>query len=299
VAACLDIVQGRVGAGAAGDQVPLQVPQAQPRQGAQRCAGSVQPGLHRAAVDGVLGRHVSIRLGGTSRPAGVPQGPRWHPEGDVLVHSGLAGDAVAVLADEAGLTGEGRAVVVFVAVLHDVGKASHSQVRDHGRIAPHGHAEAGADVAREALTAHGATDAFVARVVPLVREHMLATGSSGHPRRTVVSRLARRLAPATVAEWSLVCGADRAARRSGSGPNPTLTWLALAEAAGVDRKPSRPMLRGADLIALRYRPGRGFGAVFAAAPEAQDDGVFTNEAGARSWLAGLSADGSLDRLLGP
>ncbi|SDG99592.1 CCA tRNA nucleotidyltransferase [Klenkia brasiliensis] len=259
---------------------------------------------------GEEGRHLSAALAALAATgwlahvpklaalAGVPQDPHWHPEGDVLTHAGLAGDAAAALADEAGLTGEDRAVVVLAALLHDVGKAGHTQVRADGRITSHGHAEAGAEIAREALTALGAPEAFVARVVPLVREHMVATGPTGAPRRTVVRRLARRLAPATVAEWSLVCGADRAGRGSGAGPNPTLAWLALAEAAGVDREPSRPLLRGADLVALGRAPGPGFGAVLAAALEAQDEGAFADTAGARAWLARLDADGGLDRLLG-
>lgn len=37
----------------------------------------------------------------------VPQDPEWHPEGNVHIHSGLAADQAARLADEAGLTPNG------------------------------------------------------------------------------------------------------------------------------------------------------------------------------------------------
>lgn len=58
---------------------------------------------------------------------GVEQDPRWHPEGDVHVHSGLAADQAARLADEAGLTGTDRLVIVLAALLHDAGKVTHTQ----------------------------------------------------------------------------------------------------------------------------------------------------------------------------
>ncbi|SDN47216.1 tRNA nucleotidyltransferase (CCA-adding enzyme) [Klenkia soli] len=232
-----------------------------------------------------------------ARLAGVPQDPRWHPEGDVLVHSGLAGDAAAVLADGAGLTGDDRTVVVLGALLHDLGKATRTQVRADGRITSHGHAESGAEAVQELLGSIGAPPGLVDRVVPVVREHMVATSATRGPSRAAVRRLARRLAPASLADWSLVCGADHAGRGAGSGPNPTTSWLALAEEVGVEREPARPLLRGADLIALGHEPGPCFRGVMAAALAAQDEGLFTDRAGAVAWLAELAADGRLADLL--
>ena len=98
-------------------------------------------------------------------------------------------------------------------------------------------------------------------------------------------------------EWSLVCGADHAGRGSGSGHNPTTSWLELAEASGVDRRPTRLLLRGEDLMALGYPPGPQYRPVMAAALAAQDDGAFTDHAGAVGWLAGIAADGRLERYL--
>jgi len=229
-----------------------------------------------------------------ARLAGVPQDPRWHPEGDVLTHLGLAADAAARLADAAGLTGDDRSVVVLGALVHDLGKATSTQVRADGRITSAGHAAAGVVPAEELLTAIGAPPGLIARITPIVREHMVATGDAGPPRAAVVRRLARRLVPATVAEWSLVCGADHGGRGAGSGPNPTLAWLAVAEAAGVTRRPATLLLRGTDLMALGHAPGPQYGPVMAAALEAQDDGAFGDHAGAVAWLAGAAADGRLD-----
>ncbi len=219
-----------------------------------------------------------------ARLAGVAQDPRWHPEGDVLVHAGLAADAAARLADEAGLTGEDRLVVVLAALLHDVGKADHTQVRPDGRITSHGHAEGGVRPAEEFLQRVGAPRSVTARIAPLVREHMVATSVRGTPGRAAVRRLARRLVPATMAEWALVCAADHAGRGAGSGPDLTTAWLALAAEEQVQREPADPLLRGADLLARGTPPGPSVGRVLADALAAQDGGAFTDRAGALDWL---------------
>ena len=250
-----------------------------------------------AAVDTLAESGWLVSVPQLARLAGVPQDPRWHPEGDVLTHSGLAADAAAGLADEAGLTGNDRTVVVLAALLHDIGKAEHTQVRADGRITSYGHAEGGVAPAEELLASIGAPSAVTGRILPIVREHMVATSTGGPPTRAAVRRLARRLAPAAMTEWSLVCGADHAGRGAGSGPNPTTSWLELAQAAGVDRHPTRLLLRGEDLMALGHPPGPQYRPVMAAALAAQDDGAFTDHAGAVAWLAGIEADGRLARYL--
>lgn len=229
--------------------------------------------------------------------AGVPQDPRWHPEGDVLVHSGLAADAAARLADDAGLTGDDRSVVVLGALVHDLGKVTHTLIHPDGRITSHGHAEAGVAPAEQLLGGLGAPAGLIRRITPIVREHMVATGTTGPPSHAAVRRLARRLAPATVSEWSLVCGADHAGRGTGSGANPTLPWLALADTAGVTREPVKLLLRGEDLMALGLAPGPDFRVVMDAALEAQDAGEFDDHAGAVAWLAAADADGRLAQWL--
>jgi tRNA nucleotidyltransferase (CCA-adding enzyme) len=130
-----------------------------------------------------------------------------------------------------------------------------------------------------------------------VREHMTAITTGGRPSAAAVRRLARRLEPASITEWSLVCGADHAGRGAGSGPNPTTSWLEVAASSEVDERPGALQLRGSDLIALGIAPGRHFAPVMRAALAAQDDGEFSDHAGAVAWLARLDADGRLAQLL--
>jgi len=83
---------------------------------------------------------------------GVGQDVRWHPEGDVFEHTRQAADAAAALAGEHDLGARDRVVVVLAAMLHDVGKATHTQHHPDGRITSHGHDAAGASTAAAFLS---------------------------------------------------------------------------------------------------------------------------------------------------
>jgi len=246
---------------------------------------------------GTRGRHITAALGVLAQTGweqhfpqiaalhGVPQDPRWHPEGDVHVHSGLAGDQAARLADEAGLTGADRFVIVMAALAHDFGKVTHTQ-RSGGRITSHGHAGAGVEPARAFLRSAGCPQALAARIIPLVAEHM---NCLGRPTRAAVRRLARRLVPASVAELVLVCGADRAGRGDPGARSPAGAWLEMAAALAVTEQPAKGLLTGDHLIAAGMIPGPAFKLILAAALAAQDAGKFTDEAGALRWLTTVMA----------
>lgn len=219
---------------------------------------------------------------------GVPQDPHWHPEGDVWAHTGLAGDAAARLATDAGLGGLERAIVVLAALCHDMGKAAATQVPRPGdataRITSYGHDKAGVEVARSFLRRIGAPRTVIQAVVPLVSEHMVSV-TGGTVTRSGVRRLARRLAPATVEQWAMVVAADKGGRGPGSVPAGTERWLELARDLGVQTAPGRGLLTGDHLIAAGLVPGPAFGPILRAAIAAQDGGEFVDEDGALAWLA--------------
>ncbi len=218
---------------------------------------------------------------------GVPQDPHWHPEGDVHVHTGLAADKASQLADQAGLSGDDRAVVVLATMLHDVGKHTHTSISvDHQgqtRISSAGHADAGVGPAGAFLRSIDAPRHIRDRVLPLVREHMAATGNDD-PSASAVRRLARRLQPATIREWAMVVEADKGGRGAGSRPGGTGRWLQVAAELGAERAPVRSLLRGEHLIAAGMTPGPAFAPIIRDAQAAQDDGEFVDEAGAVRWL---------------
>ena len=247
---------------------------------------------------GTAGTHISVALdtleaSGWERHFpqiaalhGIRQDPQWHPEGDVHVHSGLAADQAARLADEAGLTGTDRFVVVMAALAHDFGKVTHTQWPHGGRITSHGHAAAGVEPAQALLRSIGCPEGTAARIVPLVREHMCI---AGRPTKPAVRRLARRLVPATLAEMTLVCGADQAGRGDPDAPNPAAAWLEMGRGLSVQERPAKGLLTGDHLIAAGMVPGPAFRPLLAEALAAQDAGEFEDEAGALRWLADREA----------
>lgn len=189
-----------------------------------------------------------------ARLATVPQDAEWHPEGDVHVHSGLAADQAARLADEAGLTGTDRFVIVMAALCHDMGKVTHTQWIS-GRITSHGHAAAGVEPAQAFLRSIGCPEAVAARILPLIREHMCCYS---RPTKPAVRRLARRLVPSTLAELVLVCGADRAGRGDPHAPNTAAAWLEMGRGLSVEERPAKGLLTGDHLIAAGMTPGPAF-----------------------------------------
>jgi tRNA nucleotidyltransferase (CCA-adding enzyme) len=159
--------------------------------------------------------------------AGVPQNPEWHPEGDVLSHLALSADAARAAGDRAGLAGTDRHVAILGALVHDLGKATTTRVRN-GRISSYGHAAAGAAPARSFLTRIGAPADVRDRVVPVVVEHMTPLSTPSGPTPRAVRRLVRRLEPASIIDWARVVDADRAGRGSGATASPTAEWVAMA-----------------------------------------------------------------------
>jgi len=213
---------------------------------------------------------------------GIPQEPTWHPEGDVWMHAGLAADQAARLADEAGITGTDRAVVVLAALLHDLGKVTHTQ-HESGRITSHGHAAAGVEPARAFLASVGCPEGVTARILPLIAEHM---NCFGRPTKPAVRRLARRLVPATLTELALVCAADAKGRGNPDAWSNADAWFELGRDLKVEERPAKGLLTGDHLIAAGMRPGPAFRPLLAEALAAQDAGEFDDVGGAVRWLEG-------------
>lgn len=213
---------------------------------------------------------------------GVQQDREWHPEGHVWTHAGLAADQAARLADEAGLTGTDRLVIVFAALCHDMGKGTTTSVSKDGRIISHGHAKAGVEPARLFLNSIGCPREIKHRILPLVAEHM---STITDPTPTAVRRLVRRLGVASMTELHLVIGADRKGRGNPDAPNGADAWLEMAKTLTIEREPARGILNGRHLIAAGLTPGPEFKSILQYALAAQDTGQFHDEAGALDWLS--------------
>jgi tRNA nucleotidyltransferase (CCA-adding enzyme) len=147
---------------------------------------------------------------------GVPQDPEWHPEGTVDLHTAHVLDAAAEIALREGLSAEERTVLMFAALTHDLGKPRTTELRDTRRgrrWTSYDHEKVGAPIARRFLERLGIDTGIVARVVPLVAEHMayryFADRNAGS--RTV-RRLAKKLSPATIRDMVYLIEADHSGR---------------------------------------------------------------------------------------
>jgi tRNA nucleotidyltransferase (CCA-adding enzyme) len=221
---------------------------------------------------------------------GLPQEPEWHPEGDVFVHTRLCLDALARLDSWNRAEPATRRVLSFAVLAHDFGKATttvRAERRGALRWVSPGHESAGGPLAEAFLRRLGAPGAVLEVVPPLVVNHLAHHHGQQDFHDNAVRRLARRLAPATIDQLVTVMLADHFGRPPLESAETMQRIRQLQEAsqrlALRDAAP-KPLLQGRHLQAAGLTPGPAFKPILDAAFEAQLDGAFLDEAGARVWL---------------
>ncbi len=217
-----------------------------------------------------------------------PQDQFWHPEGDVFRHTMFVVDAAAVIAEREQLVDDQRALLLFAALCHDLGKPSTTTTGEDGRIRSPGHAQAGVELSAALMRRIGCPRLVVAQVAPLVREHMVHIGMQVNDR--TVRRLAFRLAPATIAEWGRLVEADHSGRPPLPASNPSATIVALAEQLSVSTGRPAPILQGRHLLAAGMTPGPELGAALDRAYHAQIDGAFDSVEDGLAWVTRHATD---------
>lgn len=204
--------------------------------------------------------------------AGCPQDPRWHPEGDVYVHTAHCMDSFAKKR-----VGDDREdLIVGLAVLcHDMGKPKCTTIGDDGAIHSYGHDVIGGKVARKFLEHLTREKSIVEEVVPLVERHMAVLDLW---RSNAGDGAIRRLAGKVKRIDRLVRLDD--ADRNGRPPiepedSPQGLWIMQrAEALAIKDSAPKPILLGRHLIELDLAPSVKFKDILNAAYEAQLDGAF-------------------------
>ncbi len=223
--------------------------------------------------------------------AGCPQDPDWHPEGDVFTHTAHCCDALARDPEWQAAPPRRRRLLMLAVLLHDVGKpACTRQEEKNGRLrwTSPGHEPAGLPFAESFLRRIGAPHDHAPAITPLVANHMVHHhGGPDGLGANAIRRLARRLAPATLADLAAVMRADATGRPplTGADSLPLIGRL-LHRASDLDLADGapRPILLGRHLIAAGLKPGPDFKRLLDAAFEAQLDGAFSDESTALIWL---------------
>jgi tRNA nucleotidyltransferase (CCA-adding enzyme) len=227
----------------------------------------------------------------------VPQEPEWHPEGDVLTHTGHCLDALARLPAWRESVPERRRYLMLAVLVHDFGKPA-TTVRTERRgvlrwLSP-GHEVAGGPLAESLLCRIGAPLDLITWVRPLAEHHLAhhhaqPRPGGGQPEFTdsAVRRLARKLAPATIDDLCLVMWADHLGRPplvSTETGQRIQTLGEKARALAVREAAPRPLILGRHLLELGLPPGPHFKPILDACTEAQMEGAFLDEAGGRVFL---------------
>ena len=159
----------------------------------------------------------------------TPQDQRWHPEGDVLVHSLWAADLAAAYAERHSVDADRRELLVLAALVHDIGKPQTTRRMD-GRITSHGHAERGAEVFRTMGRRLALPRPLVEAVTAIVETHMAHLSVRGEPSPRAVRRLRHRLEAdgTSLDDWGVVVRCDGEARGPAARPDASEPWRRVA-----------------------------------------------------------------------
>ncbi len=233
---------------------------------------SVHPSIAFESLGEVDQLHVFEPLG---RLRGIAQDPRWHPEGDVFVHTLQVVDRAAEIGRTLPMIE--RENLLFAALCHDFGKAGTTRVAG-GRIRADGHERLGAEIAQAWLARLRLSDRLVRAVGTLVANHLapvqLPRQKAG-PR--AYRRLARKLARGgvTTLELERLARADHLGREAAGGRVTDFPeggrFLEAVVAAGVDEGVPPDVVSASRIIESGIEPGPRLGDLLARCREIQDD----------------------------
>lgn len=226
----------------------------------------------------------------------TPQEPEWHPEGDVWIHTMMVIDEGAKIIRRPGWLEPSRFIgaicVMLGGLCHDLGKPATTKEMD-GRIRSLEH-EAGGEAPTKSLLARWTFGADVeASVIAIVKDHLkpgMLLRERERGRMTeeqyvnAVRRVLKRIHPL---HWKAYLAACEADSRGRSIPGiQEAPWQAgdlfakAVETHHLDDAPTKPLLRGEDLLTLGYDPGIEMGQIIRDVEDARDRGeVKTREEG--------------------
>ena len=205
----------------------------------------------------------------------VPQSPKWHPEGDVWVHTMMCVDAMAALR-----SGDERLdlKLMFAILCHDLGKATTTTVDEDGGIRSIGHEYEGLAPTESLMYRLTNEHDFICSLLPLVKYHLAPSQFyANRARDKAIRKLSTKV---TISELVIVAKADflgRTTEESLAGVYRAGEWLLeKAKNLKVVDKPLEPLLQGRDLIALGFQPSPKFKEILASVYDLQIDGVLTS-----------------------
>ncbi len=215
---------------------------------------------------------------------GCPQDPRFHPEGDVWVHTLYVVDQAARIAGRDHLSSDDRAVLVFSGLCHDLGKPETTEILSD-RIRSHGHTET-LETFQRFLQRIGMPSGVMKRIMRLCRYHLTHIDFNGSLRH--VRRVAVGLGEVgeTLQMLARLIEADHSGRPPlpEELPEPMHEMLRVAQELAVQDQAPKPLLMGRHLLEMKVPASPKMGELLKAAFDAQLEGEFHTLEGAREWV---------------
>ncbi|PTB83633.1 polynucleotide adenylyltransferase [Sulfurovum lithotrophicum] len=220
----------------------------------------------------------------------VPQSPKWHPEGDVWVHTMMTVDEMANLCRSGCPLPDNEKhnlKMMFAILCHDLGKATHTTVEDDGCIRAIGHETAGIEPTKSLLYRLTDEHDFIESLFPLVEHHLKPSqfyaAKSG-------SKAIRKLATkVNIEELVTVAKADflgRTTEEALTRDYKAGEWLLKkASELNVKNKPLERLVQGGDLIDLGLEPSPQFKAIIDEVYALQLEGSVNTREEALSYIA--------------
>ncbi len=224
------------------------------------------------------------------------QDPKWHPEGDVWIHTLMSIDEAAKIVRRESLDEKKSLTIMLATLCHDLGKPITTENID-SQIKSTGHEQEGVGIAKSFLKNIGLDNLNIQKVINLVANHLVPTTfyveeniRKRKVKNSAILRLARRLHPATIQELVLLSEADHLGRGS-FGPEskeelllptdkfPAGDWL-LEKARELRVDLSRPaeLTRGRDWIQLGFSQGLDIGSLIKLSSDLRDEKNLSREA---------------------
>lgn len=164
-----------------------------------------QPGTWTLDWEGIVAEYPCV-----AAMAGCWQDPRWHAEGDVLIHTRRVCEALTAMDAWRNLPATARSIVFAAALFHDVGKPACTRVEEDGSITSKGHSNRGVSLVRQLFYRDGVAPlACRESICALVRHHGVPLGflNKNPDRAAILASVSARC------DWlSLVALADAMGR---------------------------------------------------------------------------------------